>query len=129
MSAWLVSILVSLAIAVLWHGISLKIACALAGENSPGLGRTAVVSWLGGLASAAVGIAWSVTLGLMVSLFISSWVSAGIGMVLGILTAAAVYKRGLRLSTPASMGVAAIHLALTTAFNLLVGGMLYYSVL
>lgn len=125
MSAWLVSIVVSLAIAVLWHGLSLKIACALAGEDSPGFLRTAMVSWMGGLASFVVGLAWSVTLGLAVSLLISSWLASGIGMVLGLLTAGAVYKRGLKLSGPASLGVALIHLVLTFAMNLALGSGLY----
>lgn len=126
MSAWLVSVLVSLALAVLWHGVSLKIACALAGEDSPGFLRTAVVSWFGGLMSAVAGITWSFTLGIFVSLFISSWLSAGIGMALGLLTAAVVYRKGLKLSGPASLGVAGIHAALTFAFNALLGGMLYF---
>lgn len=126
MSAWIVSVLVSLALAVLWHGVSLKVACALAGEDSPGFARTAVVSWLGGLMSAVVGTAWAFTFGIVVSLFISSWLSAGIGLVLGLLTAATVYRQGLKLSGPASLGVAAIHLALTFAFNMLLGGVLYF---
>ena len=126
MSAWLVSVLVSLALAVLWHGVSLKVACALAGEDSPGLFRTAMISWLGGILSTVAGVAWSFTLGLFVSLFISSWLSTGIGLVLGLLTAATVYRRGLKLSGPASLGVAVVHAGLTFAFNALLGGLFYF---
>lgn len=120
-STWILSLMVSVVIAVLWHGLSLQIACVLAGEQAPRFGRAIWVSWLGGLLGAGVSTAWGFTFGLVVSLFLSAWLATAIGVGLQLLTTGAVYKRGLKLSSPASFGVALIHLLLSFGVAAVVG--------
>lgn len=121
MSAWILSLVVPLVIAALWHGFSLQLACTIAGEQTPRFGRAMWVSWLGGLLGAGAATVWSFTFGLLVSLFLSSWLSFGLGLVLQLLVTGGIYRRGLKLSLPAGMGVAGIHAILSLAVNALLG--------
>lgn len=125
MSTWILSLIVPLAIAVLWHGLSLKIACALAGEDSPGFLRALGVSLLGGVGSGVVGLVWSVTLGAVISLFLSSYLALGLGVLLQLLAVGFIYRKGLRLSLPAGVGVAGIHTVLSLVVSAALGFLTY----
>lgn len=120
MTTWFLSLLVSFTIAMVWHGFSLKLAMALAGEDSPGFFRAAWVSWMGGLlgAAAAFGFSWTVGFALW---FFSAWLSAGLTLLVHVVTTAFVYKRGLKVSWPTGLGVTGIHLVLSLAVNALLG--------
>jgi hypothetical protein len=120
MASWFVSLLVPALIALLWHGFSLKVAVAIAGEDAPRFFRAAWVSWLGGIAGSAVAFGFSWTLGLALWFF-SAWLSAGVAMGLHVLTTALIYKKGLKLSLPTSLGVTVIHLILSVLVNGLLG--------
>ncbi len=121
MLSWTLSLLVPILIAALWHGISLQIATVLAGEQAPRFTRAVWVSWLGGLVGGTTATLWSYTFGLAISLFVSSWLAWAIGIVLAVLSTGAIYKRGLKLSSPAAVGVAGTHLVLSLAVNALLG--------
>lgn len=125
MSTWILSLIVPLAIAVLWHGLSLKIACALAGEDSPGFLRAMGVSWLGGIGGGIVATVWSFTLGAVISLFLSSYLALGIGLLLQLFTVGLIYRKGLRLSLPAGVGVAGIHTVLSLVVSAALGFLTY----
>lgn len=125
---WLLTLLVPALIALVWHGFSLKVAVALAGEESPGFLRTAWVSWIGGLFGWGAAVLWTYTLGMAVWLF-SSWLSMGLGLLIQLVTTAIVYRGGLRLSTPASLGVTGIHMVLSVLVNGLLGWFVYSTLL
>jgi hypothetical protein len=125
MMTLILSLLVPLAIGALWHGVSLMIASVLAGEEAPGFFRAMWVSWLGGIIGGGAATVWSFTLGLIVSLFLSSWLSMAIGLGIHVLGTAAIYKKGLKLSGPAAFGVTVIHMILSAAVNLLLGWFSY----
>ncbi len=119
------SLLVPLLMALLWHGFSLKLAVALAGEEAPGFFRAAWVSWIGGLLGSAVFFGWSWTIGWGIALLLSSWLSMALGFAFQFLTTATIYKRGLRLGFPDALGVTAIHLALSFLVNAALGWLTY----
>ena len=125
MSTWILSLIVPLVIGALWHGLSLKIACALAGEDSPGFMRAMAVSWMGGIGGAVTGVFWSITLGAAISLFLSSNIAFGLGMLVQLFAVGLVYKKGLRISMPAGIGVAGIHTLLSFAVNAALGWFTY----
>ncbi|MEZ4323285.1 MAG: hypothetical protein R3F61_37825 [Myxococcota bacterium] len=125
MTTWILSLIVPFVIAALWHGFSLQIASVLAGEEAPRFTRAMWVSWVGGLFGFCAVTVWSLTLGLFVSLFISSWVSWALGLCLQLLVTGSVYKRGLRFTAPAAIGVAGIHMFLSFGVNLLLGWLTY----
>ena len=122
---WILSLFVPFLIAALWHGFSLQIASVLAGEEAPRFTRAMWVSWLGGLLGGVTSTLWSFTFGLLVSLFISSWLSWAIGLAIALLVTSAVYKRGLRFTSPAAIGVAVIHMLLSFGVNALLGFLTY----
>lgn len=124
LSTWLLSLVVPALIGLVWHGFSLKVAVALAGEEAPGFFRAAWVSWIGGLAGAIAAFSWSWTLGLAVWFF-SAYLSAAIAIALNVITTSVIYKKGLKLSMPASLGVTVIHLFLSVLVNGLLGWFAY----
>lgn len=124
MTSQLLSLVVPVLIGLVWHGFSLKVAVALAGEEAPGFFRAAWVSWIGGLAGAIAAFGWTWTLGLAVWFF-SAYLSAGIAIALNVLTTSLIYKKGLKLSMPASLGVTVIHLVLSLVVNGLMGWFAY----
>lgn len=119
MSSWILTLIVPLLIGALWHGLSLQLSCALAGERSPRFLRAMWVSWLGGLLGAGSAAVWSWTFGLIVSLFISSWLAFGLGILLQLFVTASVYRSGLKLTGPAAFGVTGIHALLSWGVNAL----------
>lgn len=127
MSTWLLSLIVPLVIGALWHGFSLKIACALAGEDSPGFLRAMAVSWMGGIGGAVTGVFWAFTVGAMISLFLSSNIAFALGMLVQLFAVGMIYRKGLRLSMPAGLGVAGIHTVLSFAVNAALGWFAYSS--
>jgi len=120
-TTWILSLIVPFIIAALWHGFSLQIASVLAGEQSPRFLRAMWVSWLGGLVGGGAHLLWSVTLGFALSLFVSSTLAWVIGLGIAFLVTASVYKRGLRFSGPAALGVTGIHMLLSFGVNALLG--------
>ncbi|MCB9668382.1 MAG: hypothetical protein H6736_02290 [Alphaproteobacteria bacterium] len=123
--SWSLSLLVPLLLGLLWHGFSLKVAVALAGEQSPGFFRAAWVSWLGGLLGAVAMFTWSWTVGFAVALFLSAWLAAAVGFGIQFLTTATIYKRGLKLSMADALGVTGIHLVLSLVVNAVLGWLTY----
>lgn len=108
-------------IGLLWHGFSLKLAVALAGEDAPGFFRAAWVSWFGGLFGVVAAVTWTYTLGLMVSLFISATLASMLALAVQFFSTALVYRSGLRLTMPTAFGVTGIHLLLSLAVNAVLG--------
>lgn len=128
MTTWFLSLLVPVLVGLLWHGFSLKLAFALAGEDAPGFFRAAWVSWLGGLLGFTAATAFSWTVGMMIALFISSTLASLLALFVAFVSTAMIYKAGLRLTMPTALGVTGIHLALSAAVNALLG-MLAYSLI
>ena len=125
MVTWLISLMIPLLIAALWHGFSLQIATVLAGEEAPGFFRALFVSLLGAFLGGTAGTVWSLTAGLMISIFFSQWLAWGLGFVLVLFVTGAVHRKGLRLSAPAAVGVSGIHAFLTFVVNALLGWLTY----
>ena len=125
MSAWLLSLVVPFFVGLLWHGLSLKLSVALAGEDSPSFLRAALVSWMGGLLGALGAMSFAWTFGWFTSLFIGAWLTAAIGIAISLLTTTFVYKKGLKLTFPTAMGVTGIHAVLTFLVNGVLGAVAY----
>lgn len=125
MSAWLFSLIVPLVVGLLWHGLTLKFAVALAGEDSPGFFRAAWVSWMGGLLGALSGGVFSFTIGMVLTVLVGSWLSGALALAITLFTTALVYRKGLGLTTPTALGVTGIHAVLTLMLNSLLGAFVF----
>ena len=92
------SLLVSLMGSVVLLGVALSVPAlqvqlgfALCGKEAPGFWRALWAAWMAGVAAFVVGLTYGLTVGWLVALF-STWVSAGLHIVLALFVTAGVYR-------------------------------------
>lgn len=96
------------------QGPLLQFSCAFAGGRAPGYWRALATAILAGCASTVAATTWSWTGGLLVSLFVSSWLAWGIGVTLGGLVSSLVYRGRLHLPFAQAVAVTLVHSVLSS---------------